>query len=88
MGETGATDQAVEREGFEDIDDGGGIRAGARQWVVSRELGKHSTAFQKMVPCYQSAICSESFAAAAQVKLPARRQEFEIQPSFTQWVNR
>ncbi len=88
MGETGATDQAVEREGFEDVDDGGGIRAGARQGVISRELGKYSAAFQKMVPCYQSAISSECFVAAAQVKLPARRQKFEIQPSFTQWVNR
>ena len=56
--------------------------------VISRELGKHSTAFQKMVPCYQSAICSECFVTAAQLKLPARRQKFEIQPPFTQWVNR
>jgi hypothetical protein len=76
-----------EREGFEDVDDGSGVRTGARQGVISRELVKHSAAFQKMVPCHQSTIRRECCVAAAQVKLPARRQEFEIQPPFTQWVN-
>jgi hypothetical protein len=42
---------------------------------------------QKVIPSHQSAIRGECFVAAAQMKLPARWQKFEIQFSFTHWVN-
>ena len=87
MGETGATDQAVEREGLEDVGHGRGVGTGARQGVVCRKLGDHAAVFQKVIPRHQSAIRGECLVAAAQVKLPARRQEFEIQFPFTHWVN-
>jgi hypothetical protein len=56
MGATGAANQTVERVGFEDVDDGGGIRAGARPGEICRELDKYSAGFQKMVPCHPSAM--------------------------------
>lgn len=87
MGETGTTDQAVEGEGFEDVDHGRGVRAGAWQGVVCGKLGDRSAVFEKVIPRHQSAIRGERLVAAAQVKLPACRQEFEIQSSFTHWVN-
>ena len=49
--------------------------------------GNHSAALQKVIQCDQTAIRRECLVTAAQVKLPARRQEFEIQFSFNQWVN-
>ena len=63
MGETGAADQAVEGEGFEDVGHGRGVRAGARQGVVFGKLGDHPTAFQKVIPRHQSAIRRERLVA-------------------------
>ena len=87
MGEPGAADQTVERERFEDVGHGRGIVAGARQGVVCGKLGDGTATFHKVIPRHQSAIRGERLVTAAQVKLPARRQEFEIQFSFTRWVN-
>jgi len=42
---------------------------------------------QKVIPRHQSSIRGERFITSAQMKLPACGQEFEIQISFTQWVN-
>jgi hypothetical protein len=42
---------------------------------------------QKVIPSHQSAIWGERLVAAAQMKLPTRWQKFEIQFSFTHWVN-
>jgi len=49
--------------------------------------GDHSAAFEEMIPRHQPAVSCERFIAAAQVELPARMQELEIQFAFTQWVN-
>jgi hypothetical protein len=87
MGETSAANQTVERESLEDVGHGGGVGTGAWQRITGGKLGNHSAAFQKVVPCEQTAIRREGLVTAAQVKLPARRLEFEIQFSFTHWVN-
>ena len=87
MGETGATNQAVKRESFEDVGYGSGVRACARHRVVCSKPGKYPASPQEVIPCHQSTIRRERLVAAAQVKLTAVRKEFEIQFSFTQWVN-
>ena len=87
MGETGSADQAVGCESFEDVGNGRGVVIGGGQGVVCSKLGDHTAVFKKVIPRHQSAIRSERFVTASQVKLPAGRQEFEIQFSFTHWVN-
>jgi hypothetical protein len=63
------------------------MMAGAWQGVVCGKLGDRSAVFEKVIPRHQSAIRGECPVAAAQVKLPACRQELEIRFSFTHWVN-
>ncbi|MEX1116561.1 MAG: hypothetical protein WEB53_15050 [Akkermansiaceae bacterium] len=40
-----------------------------------------------MIPRDQAAMCGKCLVIAAQVELTARWQKFEIEDSFTQWVN-
>ncbi len=87
MRKTGAADQAVEREGLEDVGHRRSVGAGARQGVAPRDLGEHPAVLQKVIPRHQSTISGECLITSAKVKLPTRRQEFEIQISFTRWVN-
>ena len=63
------------------------MMAGARQGVVCGEPGDHTAEFQEVIPRHQSPIRGERLVAAALVELPARRQGFEIELSFTRWVN-
>jgi hypothetical protein len=77
----------IKRESLEDVGYGSGVRACARQRVVCSKPGKYPAAPQEVIPCHQSTIRRERLVAAAQVKLTAARKEFEIQFSFTQWVN-
>jgi hypothetical protein len=55
--------------------------------LVRGKLGDHPAVLQKVIPSHQSAIRDERLVAATQMKLPARWQKFEIQFSFTHWVN-
>ena len=87
MGEARATYQTVQRECLEDVRHGCGVGTGARQGIASGHLVKHPAAFQKMIPRHQSAIRRERLVAATKMKLPARRQEFEIQVPITHWMS-
>jgi hypothetical protein len=55
--------------------------------LVRGKLGDRPAMLQKVIPSHQSAIWGERLVAAAQMKLPARWQKFEIQFSFTHWAN-
>ncbi len=79
MRETRAADQAVEGKGFEGVGHRRGVRAGAWPGAACGKLGDHPAVVQNMIPRYQSAIRGERLVAASQMKLSARRQEFEIQ---------
>jgi len=55
--------------------------------LVRGKLGDRSAVIEKVITRHQSARRGEHHVAAEQVKLPACRQEFEIQFSFTHWVD-
>ena len=54
MGEPGAANQTVEREGFKDIGHGRCVGTGARQGVVRGKLGDHPAVLQKVIPSHQA----------------------------------